>query len=67
MADNEARESRELMVVDTTLRELDRYIGILKDDVARLNKHIEQAERYIEDVTHSYSLDKYRETHQTRL
>lgn len=51
----------EKFILSVTLRELYNYVGTLKDDITKIQKHLEQVERYIDDVESSYSLEQYRQ------
>lgn len=51
----------ERKILSETLWELYDYLGALKDDAVKLQKHLEQMQRYIDDVENSYSLEQYRD------
>lgn len=51
----------ERKILSETLWELYGYLGTLKDDAVKLQKHLEQTQRYIDDVENSYSLEQYRD------
>lgn len=54
-------ESIEKRILSETLWELYSHVGTLKDDLIKMQSHLEQLHQYIDDVENAYSLEEYRQ------
>lgn len=59
-------DSIEKRILSETLWELYNHVGTLKDDLIKMQRHIEQLHLYIDDVENAYSLEQYREQKKER-
>lgn len=54
-------ESIEKRILSETLWELYSHVGTLKDDLIKMQSHLEQLHQYIDDVENAYSLEEHRQ------